>query len=189
MATGSKTLGVVLAGGAATRLGGGKATLDLAGRPLISYPLAAFAAAGIEVLVVAKADTPLPALDVELLREPDEPRHPLAGVVAALERAAPQAVVVCPCDTPFVTPALLRELAAADCAACVHDGLRLHPLLARFDAAAAPSLRYALDGGDSATAAIDALAPRHVPATPATTFNVNSPADLREAERRVALGL
>lgn len=50
-------LGVVLAGGRGSRLGGAKATAELAGRPLISYPLAALAEAGLEAVVVAKPDT------------------------------------------------------------------------------------------------------------------------------------
>ncbi len=53
------TLGVVLAGGRGSRLGGAKPTADLAGRPLISYALAALAAAGLEAAVVAKPDTDL----------------------------------------------------------------------------------------------------------------------------------
>ena len=53
-------LGAVLASGRGSRLGGAKATAELGGRPLISYPLVALAAAGIEAVVVAKGDTELP---------------------------------------------------------------------------------------------------------------------------------
>jgi molybdopterin-guanine dinucleotide biosynthesis protein A len=56
-----EALGAVLAGGRGRRIGGAKPTADLAGRPLISYPLAALAAAGIEAFVVAKPDTELPS--------------------------------------------------------------------------------------------------------------------------------
>jgi molybdopterin-guanine dinucleotide biosynthesis protein A len=54
-----RVLGVVLAGGRGSRLGGAKPTAELAGRPLISYPLAALAEAGLEAAVVAKPDTDL----------------------------------------------------------------------------------------------------------------------------------
>lgn len=53
-ATPGEVRGAVLAGGRGSRLGGAKATVELGGRPLISYPLAALAAAGIEAFVVAK---------------------------------------------------------------------------------------------------------------------------------------
>ena len=54
----------------------------------MAWPLEAARAAGLEAVVVAKAGTPLPALDVPVWIEPDEPSHPLAGLVHALERAA-----------------------------------------------------------------------------------------------------
>src|SRR6185312_15026060 len=107
------TLGAVLAGGAGSRLGGGKATVGLAGRALVEYPLAALAAAGIEAVVVAKADTELPALAVPVLTEPPQPRHPLLGIVVALRHAGGRPVLVVACDLPLLTPELLEALAAA----------------------------------------------------------------------------
>ena len=74
-------------------MGAPKATLELGGRPLISYPLAAMADAGIETIVVAKPDTALPEMANEVWLEPQEPSHPLLGIVAALERAARKAGV------------------------------------------------------------------------------------------------
>ncbi|HET9153212.1 MAG TPA: NTP transferase domain-containing protein, partial [Solirubrobacterales bacterium] len=57
-----RALGVVLAGGRGSRLGGGKAGIELAQRPLISYPLAAIEAAGLEAVVVTKpAEGPPPS--------------------------------------------------------------------------------------------------------------------------------
>jgi molybdopterin-guanine dinucleotide biosynthesis protein A len=49
----------VLAGGRGSRLGGAKAIADLAGRPLIAYPLDALTAAGLGPFIVAKPNTPL----------------------------------------------------------------------------------------------------------------------------------
>jgi len=89
----------VLAGGRGRRLGGAKPTAELGGRPLIAWPLAAAREAGLEAVVVAKAATPLPSdLDVPVWTEPDEPVHPLAGLVHALERADGRAVVAVACD-------------------------------------------------------------------------------------------
>ena len=107
-----RPIGAVLAGGRARRLGGDKALLEVAGRPLVAWPLAALAAALAEVVVVAKRDTPLPELgDVEVWHEPDQPHHPRAGIAHALERAAGRPVLVCAADMPLVTPELvLRAL-------------------------------------------------------------------------------
>jgi molybdopterin-guanine dinucleotide biosynthesis protein A len=120
-------VGAVLAGGRGRRLGGGKATALLAGRPLISYPLAAMAAAGIDAFVVAKPDTELPPLAggsigdrgaarVEVVRESAEPSHPLMGIIAALRHAG-RPVVVLAGDMPLASPALLAALASGGIAA------------------------------------------------------------------------
>jgi molybdenum cofactor guanylyltransferase len=174
-------LGAVLAGGEGSRLGGSKAALELVGRPLISYPLAAFAEAGIEAIVVAKPDTELPALDVPVVTEPAEPRHPLLGIVTALTEADGRPVIACACDVPFVTAAVLTTLAGSATTAAVHDGERLHPLIARYQPADLRGLRAALDADQSATSALEALTPALIEVDARTAFNVNSPADLKHA--------
>lgn len=76
-------IGAVLAGGDGRRIGGDKAVVELDGRPLLHYPLAVVRAALGNVAVVAKSATSLPPLDsgVAIWLEPDEPRHPLAGIL------------------------------------------------------------------------------------------------------------
>jgi molybdopterin-guanine dinucleotide biosynthesis protein A len=172
----------VLAGGAATRLGGSKAKVELAGRPLIAYPLAAFAAARIEAVVIAKPGTELPPLDATVVTEPDEPTHPLLGFVTALEHAGGRPVVTCPCDTPFVTADLITQLAGATGTAAVYDGERLHPLIARLEPADAEPLRDALREYRSATASIEALHPTLIRVDEREVVNVNTPDDLARAE-------
>ena len=102
----------VLAGGRSRRMGTAKALVPLGGRPLVLWVLDAAREAGLEAVVVAKAGSPLPAVPVPVWREPDAPVHPLAGVVAALERAPGRAVIAAACDMPWVTAGLLRALAA-----------------------------------------------------------------------------
>ena len=182
-------VGVVLAGGAASRMGQPKAAVELAGRPLISYPLAALAEAGLEPIVVAKRDTELPELGFAVLREPTEPRHPLCGVVAALRAAEGRAVVALACDMPFVPPGLLAWLGALEepVVVCEAEG-RLQPLLARYRGVAG-ELEAAITRGDASRDAVSALGPRVVGeeelrgfGDPSRIcFNVNEPADLARA--------
>ena len=105
-------MGAVLAGGASRRMGTPKATLELGGRPLLEYPLAAVQGAGLEPAVVAKPGSPLPPLAVPRWDEPAEPVHPLTGIVAALTAARGRPVLAVACDMPFVTAELLADLAA-----------------------------------------------------------------------------
>jgi molybdopterin-guanine dinucleotide biosynthesis protein A len=169
------TIGVVLAGGAGRRMGGAKATAALAGRPLAAWAVDALREAGLaEVVVVAKADTPLPALDVPVWDdEPPEPRHPLAGVRHALARAGGADVLTLPVDLPLVPPALLRELAAATGLAIV----RGHPLLARWPAGTV------VEPAGRVTDAVLALGPVVVEGPATGLANVNTPIDLAAAER------
>ena len=192
-------LGAVLAGGAGSRLGGAKATVELAGRPLISYPLAALAAAGIEALVVAKRGTELPAFEgpaggvgarTEVLVEPDLPRHPLAGVLAALRHAGGRPLVVLAGDMPLAEPRLLAALAAAPEPLVVPaPGGRLQPLQARYSPLLLPALEAALVREEPLRRTVEELRPRLLGDAELARFgdperfllNVNDAADLDRA--------
>jgi molybdopterin-guanine dinucleotide biosynthesis protein A len=177
---------VVLAGGLGRRMGTPKATAPLGGRPLIAYPLEALASVCGHVVVVAKRDTELPP-GLDRWDEPDEPRHPIAGITHALERAnAP--ILVCAADMPFVLPGALETIAAA-----LRDGRRavvasadgeIEPLLAAYAPEALATLRAAAP--DAALRRIaESLDPVRVEVAAETVFNVNTPEDLAEAERRL----
>jgi molybdenum cofactor guanylyltransferase len=197
------TLGAVLAGGRGSRLGGAKASVELAGRPLICYPLAAIAAAGLEAVVVTKpgeaqlppggmvgsGTTKEPGDSVSLLEEPLEPRHPLCGLVAALRLGRPLVAVAC--DLPFVAPRLIELLAAAPEPLVVPVlGGRPQPLLARYDPSLLPRLETALEREEPLARTVAALAPRLLAEGELARFgeprrllfNINDREDLRRAE-------
>ncbi|HEX7292607.1 MAG TPA: molybdenum cofactor guanylyltransferase [Conexibacter sp.] len=190
-------IGVVLAGGMGRRIGGAKAIVELRGVPLVRYPLHALQAVLAEVVVVAKQGSALPPLPgVPIWLEPAEPRHPLAGIVHALEAAGAAAgiagigreILVSAADLPFVGPDLVERLARADAAGrpavvpCVAG--RLQPLLARYRPSAYAPLAAALrrDPLPSVTEAVAALGPQLLELDDATPFfNVNAPEDLLTA--------
>jgi molybdenum cofactor guanylyltransferase len=187
-----EVIGAVLAGGQGTRIGEPKATLELGGRLLLEHPLNAFSHAEIEAVVVAKLSTSLPPLPVEVWREPDEPTHPLRGIVTALEHAEGRAVLICGCDMPFVSPGLLTSLATSDAPLVVPQaGGRLHPLLSRYEPQLLEPLRRALDELRPLQETVAGLEPTvideaelHELGDPELLlFNVNEPADLEQAER------
>jgi molybdenum cofactor guanylyltransferase len=183
-------IGVVLAGGASTRMGAAKATLELGGVPLAERALRSLRAAGLDVALAAKEGDALPATDAPVWVESRAERHPLAGILEALERAAGRAVLVCACDMPFVTAELAAHIAALPGTAVPEAGGRLHPLLARYDPAAAGALRGALAARSSLHEAVRQAGATIVPETEIARFgdlerllfNVNTPADLARAE-------
>ena len=183
----------ILAGGRSSRMGAPKQGLPLGGWPLISYPLDAARAAGLEPIVVAKPGSELPPLDCRVLLEPAEPAHPLCGLIAALHEARPAPVVAIAADMPFVTAELIGWLAAQPSSAAVEAEGRPQPLLARYDAAALVPLEAALATGESLTAALRGLAPRLLREPELRRFgdpgllcfNVNAPEDLARAEEIV----
>jgi molybdopterin-guanine dinucleotide biosynthesis protein A len=182
----STLVGVVLAGGLGRRMGAPKATAMLAGRPLIAYPLDSLRAVTDRVVVVAKRDTDLPA-DIERWNEPDDPRHPIAGIRYALERVG-RPIVVCAADMPFVTPDVLsliaNELRPGLKAAVAFCEGRLEPLLAAYTPDALEGLRDA-PPEEPLRRTVESLMPVLVDVGPHVVFNVNTPDDLAEAERRL----
>ncbi len=185
--TAAVPLGVVLAGGTGRRIGGEKALVELDGRPLLHYPVAALHAVLGEVVVVCKQDTPLPALAglAAIWCEPDEPSHPLAGVAWALNRAEGRSVLVCAGDLPLVSADVLHALLAVkpgDAAAVVPRAAgRLQPLLALYTPAALPVLE-AMDPDEPASQVVLRLGPLVVDIDDDQAFfNVNAPEDVLRA--------
>ena len=177
----------VLAGGESRRMGASKAGLVLAGATLLERAVAAARAAGLEPVVVAKADSVLPPVDAARWMEPAAPRHPLTGIVAALERAGDAGVVALACDTPLLPARLLTALATRDELTLVRtpDG-RLHPLPGRYPAGVRDALAAARDAGAPMQRTLADLGARVLdePAADAL-LNVNRPEDLRLAAARL----
>lgn len=181
----------ILAGGRSRRMGQPKPWVELGGKPLISYPIEAARGAGLEPWIVAKRESELPPTDCRVLLEPDEPHHPLCGIVTALREARPAPVIAVAADMPFVPAELLIQLASAEGTATVEAEGRPQPLLARYDPGALGSLERALTMEAAATAALVELEPQTIDETelrrfgdPALIcFSINSPADLERAER------
>jgi molybdopterin-guanine dinucleotide biosynthesis protein A len=172
-----RPLAVVLAGGLSRRMGRPKALVPLGGRPLIAWPLAAAAAAGLDAVVVAKPGSALPPLEVPVWDEPEAPSHPLTGLVAALERAGGP-VVALACDMPFVSPGLIARLAAAKGVAAPAG----EAFPARYEPSALPVLRAGLAREAAVRAVLAELRAAPVEAAPEELVGINDPAALARAE-------
>ncbi len=145
------TTAAILAGGAATRLGGrDKGLAMLAGRPLVEHVLEAVRPQVAAVLIVANRH-----LDDYRRLAPTVSdatpglRGPLAGIVTALRTARTGWILTLPVDCPAPPGDLYARLAhtcdasAARCAV-VHDGDRIQPLFALYHRDLASEARCAL---------------------------------------------
>jgi molybdopterin-guanine dinucleotide biosynthesis protein A len=160
----------------------------IGGRPLAAYPAAALGAVCERVAVVCKRDTSLPDLPgTERWEEPDEPRHPLTGIVHALVTAGGP-VLVCAADMPFVTAdacrTLMQAAGASQAVVAAADGV-LQPTFGLYAPAA---LEVLLEAPADAplTRTVEALDPVRVALPAALVRSVNTPEDLAEAEALLA---
>ena len=152
-----KTLGVILAGGRARRLGGqDKAFLELNGRPVVAHVLQRFTHQCDGMVISANGDPArfdilkLPVLADSL---PDFP-GPLAGILTALDWAATHQptiewVASVTVDTPFIPHDLVFRLHEARQnqnaqLAMAHSGERNHPVNAIWPVCLRAPLRKAM---------------------------------------------
>jgi molybdopterin-guanine dinucleotide biosynthesis protein A len=192
----------IIAGGAATRMGGTpKAGLEVDGRPIATRQLEALRRAFGRVVVVANEPGAWEGLGVEVCADVHRGAGPLAGIHAALVATADAAGVVCVAgDMPFLEPALLTLLRdhAPDADAVVPlVGGFPEPLLARYGRGCLPVIEARLRAGARAvhevfaavtTAWLDEAALRAVDPELRSFTNVNTPDDLARARRGAGEG-
>jgi len=199
-----QTLGVVLAGGLARRMGGrDKARIRVGGTTILERVIERLRPQCGRLVLNANSD-PAAFADTGLTIVADSvPDYagPLAGILAGLDWAARLApkiewVVSVPSDCPFLPRDLvarLHQARAADDAilACARSGERRHPVIALWPVALREDLRQALTS--DGVRKVEEWAARYVlgvaewPATPVDPFfNVNTPEQAAEAERMAA---
>ena len=198
--TASPTLGLVLAGGLARRMGGGdKARIKIGGASILQRVLARLAPQCGRVIINANgdatrfADTGLPVVADSV---PDF-AGPLAGILAGLDWAAQNApaiewLVSVPGDCPFLPKDLVTRLHQARVTsnvplACARSGEWRHPVVGLWPVGLREDLRRALVGENLHK--IELWTVRHGiaiaewPAAPFDPFfNVNTPEDAAQAE-------
>lgn len=194
------TLGLVLAGGLARRMGGGdKARIAIGGVTILQRVLACLAPQCVGLVINANgdparfADTKLPVIADSV---PDF-AGPLAGILAGLDWAAlhvPECkwLASVPGDCPFLPNDLVARLHEARVAngaplACARSGEWRHPVVGLWSLALRDDLRHALIA--EGLRKIETWTARHGvaianwPAEPVDPFfNVNTPEDAAQAQ-------
>jgi molybdopterin-guanine dinucleotide biosynthesis protein A len=192
---------VVLAGGAARRLGGGtdKPALTVGGLPLLDRVLAGCAGARGVVVVGPERATVLP---VRWVREQPPGGGPVAAVAAALPQVTAGVLLLLAADLPFFSASVAEALVAAlaeepggepavDAAVLVDADGRDQPLAAAYRAVplrAALTALVAAHGGDPAglplRRLVGGLATRRLPDRTGAALDCDTWDDLARARAR-----
>lgn len=193
------TIGAILAGGRARRLGGGDKPLRLVGGRTILARQIDCLTPQVARIIISANDDPARFAHHGLPVVPDtvaDRAGPLAGILAVLDWVFVHApgvdrAVTIPGDAPFIPPDLVARLHAARCGAtvvCAASNGRTHPVVALWPVSLRDTLRHALLAqgmrrvGTFAETQHCAIA--NFPATPVDPFfNVNTPGDVAEADR------
>lgn len=194
------TLGLLLAGGLARRMGGGDKPLrQIGGRPILDHVIERLGPQCTELVLNANGDPArfgrygLPVIPDGI----EGAKGPLAGILAGLDWAATHRpnlewVVSVASDTPFLPHDLVARLHAARTKAgvplaCAGSGGWTHPVIGLWPVTLRDDLRHALLVEDERK--IDRWTARHGvavaewPTDPVDPFfNANAPEDLTEAE-------
>jgi molybdopterin-guanine dinucleotide biosynthesis protein A len=199
------TLGVLLAGGLARRMGGGDKPLkEIAGRTILERAIERLAPQCAALILNANGGPARFAFTGLTVVADDVPGFagPLAGILAALDWAARNRpdlewIASAAGDSPFLPLDLVSRLHAAREAAgvplaCAESGGQAHPVNGLWPVALRADLRHALVVEDMRK--IDRWTARHGvahaswPAEPLDPFfNANTPEDIAAAERLARL--
>lgn len=198
-------LGLILAGGGGTRMGGAdKALVPLAGRPLLAHVAERLGPQCAALALNAAGDAGRFS-DFSFPVVPDDPEHagqgPLAGVLAGLDFAALAGfdrIAAAPVDTPFLPPDYvarlmrMKEDRPGAQIVCAETHRRAHYVCGLFPVALRDGLRAWLASGkrrvsDWVESQGMARAPFDAPAgAPDPFLNINTPEDLAQAEAALA---
>lgn len=182
--------GIVLAGGAGRRIGGGKANFELSGRTLAQHATDMLAGLCRQVVVAGRAGVVLPqTLVFPIVFDAPNTAGPVAGIAAGLAALTADDVLVIACDLPLAGPALRYLVDMPSGSAAIAVGTTApQPLCARLPRSRAlATARRLLDGPTpSAMAFVNALDADRVHVPDAWLANVNTLGDAAELERALA---
>ncbi len=194
------TAGLILIGGKSERMGHPKALIELCGGPLWRRAADILTPHVDRVFYLGAVPGFMIPKDQRVILDDPPGIGPLGGLVAGIEQSGYQHHLLIAVDYPLVPAAFLQALIEQSdsfMAVCGQGSDFLEPLVAYYHRDCAPVIRQMIAQGEIRTHKLYDRVPCHImgPAEllkidPAkwAHFNVNTPADLREAESRLRAG-
>lgn len=195
--------GLILAGGKSSRMGLNKALIELGGKAVVTRVTESLLQVTSEIIVTVAKDAPLHEYrrrlpqDVLIMRDKMDSSTPLVGIISGLEELQPCYCITLSCDLPFVSPKVLQRLfqeaEGYDATIPQWPNGRIEPLHAVYrseKAEAAAREAYADKEWANRDMVKRLKMVRMVPTESLRTldpdlltfFNMNSPADMKQAE-------
>jgi molybdopterin-guanine dinucleotide biosynthesis protein A len=189
----------ILAGGQSSRMGANKAFVPVGGRPIIERVIERVHRLADELVIVANDPAAYAHLGLPTFTDLLPGKGPLGGLYTALSRTCGEHILVVSCDQPFLNPEVLRFLldlrhgydvvvplnreSYPQSMHAVYGRGCLEPIRRCLDADRLKVIGFHSDVRVRSVTAeeIDRLDPQRL-----SFFNVNTPADLAEAERLAA---
>ena len=186
--------GLILAGGASSRMGRNKALEKVGGEMLVERVVATLAQVAADILLIANDVDPYRFLDLPVIPDRRPGYGPLMGLYSGLEAARGDLALLVAVDMPFLAPDFLNYLLSLSPGYDVvipqaYD--RLHPLCAVYRRATClPAITAAIDRGqrrliafhaDVRVQVVEEAALREIDSDLRSLMNVNTPDELARA--------
>ena len=188
-------LGVVLAGGKGRRLGLDKPFVRLGGETLLERAIARLGRRFSDIIVVADLPDRFRHLSVRCVADRFPGLGPVGAIAAALETASGRGIFAVACDMPFLEPEIIGRMVdlseGYDLVVPSVSG-RLHPLHAFYGPGCLPPLAAQIKAGNLALHHLAQAVKTRIVTDEAfqgggpllrSLFNINTPDDLKTAER------
>jgi len=187
----------VQAGGRSSRMGRDKGLIELRGKALVVHVIERLAGLAEDVVITTNHAQAYAVLGFRTAGDRQPAAGALAGLATALEAAHGDPVLVAACDMPFASRALaahLLSLSAEAEAVVPRRAGEYEPLFAVYRRTCLPAIQRALDEGQKRMISflpairvrtVEEPEVQSIEPDPYCFFNVNTPADLAEAELRL----
>jgi molybdopterin-guanine dinucleotide biosynthesis protein A len=190
-------IGFITAGGQSSRMGADKALLDLHGRPMIEYVIAALAPVTTSVIVIANSPG-YERLGLPIIADTQPGIGPLEAIRTALSNAHTARIILAGCDLPFVTSELFMLLLSLSghyqATAPIGPSGNVEPLCAVYSAEALVVVTDLIAQGHRKVRLLFDRVPtrfvafqemRHLAGSDLFFENINNPEDYARARQRI----
>jgi len=144
--------GIILAGGASSRMGKDKGLCEFKGKALISYAIEALSPICSTILISSNNIDDYQGYGYEVIVDEYKGIGPIGGIYSTLKKSATQHNLIISCDTPFLNTQLLEYVLASsdnyDVVVPEHGDSFIEPLAAYYSSTIIKNLKQVIEKKD-----------------------------------------